>query len=170
MCVPHLSVGVSLSCGWQERKQNEIGDVLDLHWSCDDQLLVRPNPVLIEVTGLLAHFDLIKLVNCLERFGLDAWIDQFLRLENYLRPNLVGLHNCDVLFVKVQRAEVEVVSQGNQVVISVVQELLEKVLVLFNQNVGILRRLVNLLRSFWFEHAGHKGFCLSMFKLMELLT
>jgi hypothetical protein len=71
-----------------------------------------------------------------------------------------------VLFVKVQRAEVEVVSQGNQVVISVVQELLEKVLVLFNQNVGILRRLVNLLRSFWFEHAGHKGFCLSMFELI----
>jgi hypothetical protein len=89
MCVPHLSVGVSLSCGWQERKQNEIGDVLDLHWSGDDQLFVRPNSVLIEVTGLLAHFDLIKLVNCLECFGLDAWIDQFLRLEDYFRPNLV---------------------------------------------------------------------------------
>lgn len=105
--------------------------MLNLDWLCNYQLFICPNSGLIKLADLLAHLDLVEFVDSLQSLRVQGWVGDLLRLEQDFGTNLILLQDCDVLFVEVDRTELEIVSQGDLVSFCVIQEFFEQILVFF---------------------------------------
>ena len=125
---------------WEERKENQIGGVLDLDGSRDHKLLILRQLVgeagELLTTCLWGRDDFVQLVL---RIDLNLiFVPNFLGLDDNLGADRILLDHFDELRLhQVKCFKSQIIGQGYRVSILIVERHLDLIVVLLDEDVGV---------------------------------